>query len=104
METTIFAQAGRLGIGENDPQELLDLKGKAATGQGGIRIQNINSPTYTSTVSTDKIVVADDNGILKTLPTANTVKATSSLSGVGNAYACINAVGELFRSATPCTP
>jgi hypothetical protein len=26
----------------------------------------------------------------------------SSLSGAGNAYACLNSIGQLYRSATPC--
>ena len=48
------------------PTELLDLGGVATAGNGGVRIRNINSPAYTG-VSTNKIVVADGDGILKTV-------------------------------------
>ena len=49
------------------PTELLDLGGEATTGNGGLRIRNINSAAYSSTVTTDKVVVADDRGVLKTV-------------------------------------
>lgn len=48
------------------PTELLDLGGEATAGNGGVKIRNINSAAYTGT-STDKIVVADAAGVLKTI-------------------------------------
>ena len=48
------------------PTELLDLGGAATAGNGGLKIRNINSAAYTSAEASDKIVVADANGVLKT--------------------------------------
>ncbi|MGG5210820.1 hypothetical protein ACQWU4_18020 [Chryseobacterium sp. MIQD13] len=96
--------AGKIGLLIPDPTELLDLGGFNAIGQGGLRIRNINSTGYISSVMSDKIVVADSSGVLKTMSAANIVKSSSSLSGTGNAYACINPAGQIFRSPTPCTP
>ncbi|MBB6372166.1 hypothetical protein [Chryseobacterium shigense] len=85
---------GKVGIGITGteaaakPTETLDV------GSGGVKIRAVNTAAYTSSVSTDKIVVADANGILK----------TKALTGTGNAYACINSSGGIYRSSTPCTP
>lgn len=49
------------------PTELLDLGGTATAGNGGLKIRNINSPAYTGNVTTDKVVVADAAGVLKTV-------------------------------------
>ena len=49
------------------PTELLDLGGEATTGNGGLKIRNINSPAYAGDVATDKVVVADADGVLKTV-------------------------------------
>lgn len=84
---------GKVGIGITGteaaakPTEALDV------GSGGVKIRAVNTAAYTSSVSTDKIVVADANGILK----------TKALTGTGNAYACINSSGGIYRSATPCS-
>src|SRR5690606_21013070 len=48
------------------PTELLDLGGEATAGKGGLKIRNINSAAYTGNTTTDKIVVADADGVLKT--------------------------------------
>lgn len=48
------------------PTELLDLGGAATAGNGGLRIRNINSSAYTGS-TTDRVVVADASGILKTV-------------------------------------
>lgn len=85
---------GKVGIGINGidaaakPTETFDV------GSGGVKVRAINSASYTSSIITDKIVVADANGVLK----------TKSLSGTGNAYACINSSGGIYRSTTPCIP
>lgn len=85
---------GKVGIGITGteaaakPTETLDV------GSGGVKIRAVNTAAYTSSVSTDRIVVADANGILK----------TKALTGTGNAYACINSSGGIYRSSTPCTP
>lgn len=66
-------QSGRLGLsvpGLNEaakPTELLDLGGTATTGYGGLKIRNINSAAYTGNTATDKVVVADASGVLKTV-------------------------------------
>ena len=52
------------------PTELLDLGGAATAGYGGLKIRNINSAAYTGDATTDKIVVADANGVLKTVPSS----------------------------------
>ncbi|KQN32480.1 hypothetical protein ASE92_17935 [Pedobacter sp. Leaf41] len=68
---------GRTAIGVNGvednakPTELLDLGGNATAGEGGLKIRNINSPAYAGDLTTDKIVVADNTGILKTVPSSN---------------------------------
>lgn len=49
------------------PTELLDLGGNATAGDGGLKIRNINSAAYTGNVSSDKLVVADADGVLKTV-------------------------------------
>jgi|GEM_PF-750984 len=49
------------------PTELLDLGGEATAGKGGLKIRNINSAAYTGNAATDKIVVADATGVLKTI-------------------------------------
>jgi len=52
------------------PTELLDLGGSAIAGEGGLKLRNINSAPYTGDISTDKVVVADTDGVLKTVETA----------------------------------
>ncbi|MFP3598632.1 hypothetical protein [Chryseobacterium sp. SIMBA_029] len=69
------------------PTELLDLGGTASTGNGGLRIRNINSPAYTGNMTTDKVVVADTNGVLKAV-------APSSITGT-NIY---NSDGTLLTN------
>jgi hypothetical protein len=49
------------------PTELLDLGGLATAGNGGLKIRNINSAAYTGNIVTDKVVVADPTGVLKTV-------------------------------------
>ncbi|SFN18428.1 hypothetical protein SAMN05421741_1023 [Paenimyroides ummariense] len=49
------------------PTELLDLGGTATAGLGGVKIRNINSAAYTGNTATDKMVVADATGVLKTV-------------------------------------
>ena len=53
--------------GAAKPTELLDLGGAAQAGQGGLKIRNINSAAYTGDPATDKLVVADASGVLKTI-------------------------------------
>lgn len=52
------------------PTERLDIGnsvGSVGTGLGGVRIRAINSAAYTGNIATDKVVVADANGVLKTV-------------------------------------
>ncbi len=54
---------GLIGIGASNPTERLDI------GVGNVRVRDIN--TNLGTAATDKIVVADANGVLKTIPKQN---------------------------------
>jgi len=63
------------------PTELLDLGGAATAGNGGVKIRNINSAAYTGS-STDKIVVADATGVLKTVTTASLSAADFNFSSL----------------------
>ncbi|CDF77777.1 hypothetical protein BN863_650 [Formosa agariphila KMM 3901] len=56
--TNINYMGGDIGIGTNDPTERLDI------GTGNLRVRDINT---LAGVSTDKIVVADTDGVLKTV-------------------------------------
>lgn len=42
-----------------------------STGLGGVRIRAINTAAYTGSIATDKVVVADANGVLKTVTVAS---------------------------------
>lgn len=85
---------GKVGIGITGTEATAKPTETFDVGSGGVKIRAVNTAAYTSSVSTDKIVVADANGILK----------TKALTGTGNAYACINSSGGIYRSTTPCTP
>jgi hypothetical protein len=63
------------------PTELLDLGGSATQGNGGLRIRNINSAAYTGT-ATDRIVVANPTGVLKTVPVASLSAADFNFSSL----------------------
>lgn len=65
---TSFSGTGNVGVGTNVPSERLDV------GTGNVRIRDINGIAGNAT--TDKTVVADANGVLKTIP-----KQTAVLSG-----------------------
>lgn len=94
----VINEAGNLGVGINiSPTEKIDV-------DGNVRVRNIN--TITGNGQTDKIVVADSNGVLKTVP-----KQTAVLFG-GNlvdAFADTivtapandsNAVGQVLKTIT----
>lgn len=66
--TALFAQIGNVGIDTTSPTERLDI------GSGNVRIRDINANNGDST--TDKLVVADGNGVLKTV-----TKQSSLLQG-----------------------
>ncbi|MFW0718347.1 hypothetical protein [Pedobacter sp. N23S346] len=101
------------------PTELLDLGGDATTGNGGLRIRNINSAAYAGDITTDKVVVADANGVLKTTtPSAlaieplqiqgTTTKATANTDAVyqmGNvAIGTQNGIGTFHIDAAKTNP
>ena len=71
-----------------NPTELLDLGGTATAGNGGLKIRNINSAAYAGNAVTDKVVVADANGVLKTV----------------NATALVPAYVEPWRTISPDAP
>jgi hypothetical protein len=64
----IYGSGGLIGIGAAAaiPTERLDIGGNATAGSGGLRVRNINSAAYTG-AATDRVVVADANGVLKTI-------------------------------------
>lgn len=66
----VFAQTNT-GIGTITPTERLDV------GTGNVRVRNIN--TVSGNVITDNIVVADANGVLKTIPNNFPVLAAIAL-------------------------
>ena len=55
----VYAQNQNVGINTTQPTETLDIN-------GNIRVRNVNNQTTTSV--TDKILVADANGVLKVKP------------------------------------
>lgn len=82
------------------PTELLDLGGNGTFGKSGLRIRNINSPTYAGDPSNDKMVVVDSNGILKALPflqfpLLNLYNGNGTLNGNRE----VNTAGNLLRFA-----
>ena len=56
---------GNIGINESNPTEKLDV------GNGNVRIRDIN--TITGSITTDKMIVADVDGVLKTISTSNLI-------------------------------
>ncbi|RDC56141.1 hypothetical protein DU508_11005 [Pedobacter chinensis] len=66
------------------PTELLDLGGTATAGYGGLKIRNINSAAYTGNATTDKVVVADNTGILKTVAAATIAIEPLQIQGTTN--------------------
>ena len=87
------------------PTELLDLGGTATQGNGGLRIRNINSSAYTGT-ATDRVVVANPSGVLKTVTTASLSAADFNFSSLptyandSSAAAGNLASGKLYKTAT----
>ncbi|MDQ8006028.1 MAG: hypothetical protein REI64_14595 [Pedobacter sp.] len=107
-----FEDPASLITNENSvkPTELLDLGGAATAGNGGLKIRNINSAAYAGNAATDKVVVADATGVLKTI-TAGALTApepwriqTTTNSATANTDAIYQignvAVGD-FSGATP---
>lgn len=74
----------QVGIQTDQPSEMLDVA------EQGVRIRNINTPTYEGNVQTDKLVVATNdgvkNGVLKTVA----YPSPKLLSGGKNAFAFSN--------------
>ena len=75
---------GEMGIGTNSPTERLDI------GADGVRIREINTTAYEGDATTDKVVVADVDGVLKTIDAAdlasdplNIYNADGLLTGTG---------------------
>ncbi|MDF2552821.1 MAG: hypothetical protein K0R77_2096 [Chryseobacterium sp.] len=55
--------------------------------------------------SANQVLTTDGASGAATLSWTNVAPAVSNnLTGSGNAYACINPAGQIYRSATPCTP
>ncbi len=87
------------------PTELLDLGGDGNFGQSGLRIRNINSVAYTGNTATDKVVVADASGVLKTVTVASLAPTTNAANGLTK-NAGTNTIelgGDLNRATTIAT-
>lgn len=86
--------AGRVGVGTTAPTQKVDVA------DGNVRVRNINN---TPGVATDKFVVADPNGVLKTVPAPS-----FSLSGPpfatdnsGNRVLAAGGGSDLFATSWP---
>lgn len=77
------------------PTELLDLGGAATAGNGGLKIRNINTAAYTGD-NTMNIVVADANGVLKTIPASTSVAISTKTAN----YTALPADETLLVDAT----
>src|SRR5690606_13336687 len=79
-------QKGDIGIGDfstSSPTERLDILN--SDNKGSIRIRAINSAAYAGNVATDKIVVADPSGVLKSIEASSlTPTTTNELSSATN--------------------
>lgn len=80
------------------PTELLDLGGVATAGNGGLKIRNINSAAYTGNAATDKIVVADADGVFKTVPAT-----TFAASNIYTADGSLTSARTLTQNSFPLT-
>lgn len=72
VNDVIVTNAGQIGIGTTTPSQNLDVA------IGNARVRNIN--TNIGDAITDKIVVADANGVLKTIPKQNSLIFGGDLS------------------------
>ncbi|MCX2575629.1 hypothetical protein [Pedobacter sandarakinus] len=65
----IYGDNGKIGIGTGTtvPSERLDIA------NGGIKIRDLNLPAYTANLSTDKVVMADPDGILKAISASSLI-------------------------------
>lgn len=79
------------------PTELLDLGGNAAAGQGGLKIRNINSTAYAGNATTDKIVVADADGVLKTVAVTDIASNVTADNGLTKTLDNIQLGGDLLK-------
>lgn len=102
---------GKTAIGvngeENDakPTELLDLGGNQSSGNGGLRIRNINTSAYTG-AATDRLIVTDANGVLKSV-TRTSLNASefnfSTLPTFANEAGAVTGgltSGKLYKTST----
>ncbi|WP_262249961.1 hypothetical protein [Parapedobacter soli] len=80
------------------PTELLDLGGTDVLGQGGLRIRNINSVDYTGDATTDKIVVADADGVLKTVAVTDIASNVTADNGLTKTLDNIQLGGDLKKN------
>jgi hypothetical protein len=96
---------GYLGVNTSSPSYMADINGelRATTVRSGY-IRNSGS-------STNLVFQADSGdiyfrnssaGIMGTIKTSTGSMNLTSLSGTGNAYACVDLNGQLYRSATAC--
>lgn len=87
---TSFSGTGNVGIGTNNPTEKLDV------GTGNVRVRTIN--TNIGTATTDNIVVADSNGVLKTIPKQNTVLFGGDFVDISPNFVEITSSGVAVRN------
>lgn len=123
--------SGRVGIGNSAPNKTLDVSGDIKVSLGNNQIAQLNDNNGVSAIwgikggmigasSTQHILTTDatsTNLLLNTGGTRNTMTAgtnrllinatngviqVNNLTGVGNDYVCVDALGQLYRSDTGC--
>lgn len=82
------------------PTELLDLGGEATAGNGGLRIRNLSSAAYTGDIATDKIVVADADGVLKSIDPASLSGAASPWFVQSTSNSSVNNTDNIYQTGS----
>ena len=76
--------------------------GSAMNGLPALYVNVLSSPNTGSEVQINSKSTFKDNVVIESGLTTKTMKI-SELTGTGNAYACLDGEGKLFRSTKPCT-
>lgn len=100
--TNIYnSNSGNVGIGTNNPGAKLEVN--APNSQ--IKISGATTPAVVQVVGSSMKLgdwsSGGNNGI--SIDLLNGGVTVNKLTGTGNAYACLDSAGKLFRSANPCT-
>ena len=107
---------GKVGIGPNNDPLSRDLFVSdyystagigisSAVGEGDVYIDFVKGGLIKSSLSYSEHPGAPNALFINNNPQAvATPVIIGNLSGSGNAYACVNFLGKLYRSSTPCVP